>query len=388
MSRRAEGRRITRRSVDTGPRPLIRSKCQRGVHPLWRTRALSSCRRFGWAVVASVLVCPLVCAAPPADDGGGLVGLGREHARRARSPAPSSPSSARASAAAASSRSPTARGSSCSPRCPPGSYTLRAIGTGHQPSAAQHVTVLPNRDALFTLSLTPVGEKPAAEAAPTRGDAVRGRARVALAGAPQAALRPGDGRPRRAATADEHAGARRSRGRPRSPTLGPVAGSMELAATGGHAVAGRRRGSGPARRGRLAPPAGPAGRRRPLEPGRAGRRERGAGLAHGGRVRARARRRARGRGRRRLRGRRHARRRSPAALARARPRGRGGLRPGPLAARRAADRDRRRPLHLHRLPARLAPRRRGACRSSCAGTRGPSCAARSRRAPSPRAATC
>jgi hypothetical protein len=45
------------------------------------------------------------------------------------------------------------------PSLPAGSYTLRAIGSGHLPSAAERVTVLPNRDSLFTLSLTPVGEK-------------------------------------------------------------------------------------------------------------------------------------------------------------------------------------------------------------------------------------
>src|SRR4029453_5663917 len=45
------------------------------------------------------------------------------------------------------------------PSLPPGSYTLRAVGQGHEPSAARHVTVLPNRDALYTLSLTPVSEK-------------------------------------------------------------------------------------------------------------------------------------------------------------------------------------------------------------------------------------
>jgi hypothetical protein len=44
------------------------------------------------------------------------------------------------------------------PSLPAGSYTLRALGTGHLPSAAERVTVLPNRDSLFTLSLTPVGE--------------------------------------------------------------------------------------------------------------------------------------------------------------------------------------------------------------------------------------
>jgi hypothetical protein len=45
------------------------------------------------------------------------------------------------------------------PSLPPGSYTLRAVSTGHQPAAARHITVLPNRDSLFTLSLAPVGEK-------------------------------------------------------------------------------------------------------------------------------------------------------------------------------------------------------------------------------------
>jgi hypothetical protein len=44
------------------------------------------------------------------------------------------------------------------PHLPAGSYTLRALGSGHVPSAAQRFTVLPNRDATFTLSLTPVGE--------------------------------------------------------------------------------------------------------------------------------------------------------------------------------------------------------------------------------------
>jgi hypothetical protein len=44
------------------------------------------------------------------------------------------------------------------PSLPAGSYTLRALGTGHLPSAAERVTVLPDRDSLFTLSLTPVGD--------------------------------------------------------------------------------------------------------------------------------------------------------------------------------------------------------------------------------------
>jgi hypothetical protein len=47
------------------------------------------------------------------------------------------------------------------PSLPPGSYTLRAISTGHQPAPARQVTVLPNRESLFTVSLTPEGEEKA-----------------------------------------------------------------------------------------------------------------------------------------------------------------------------------------------------------------------------------
>jgi hypothetical protein len=56
-----------------------------------------------------------------------------------------------------------AQGQFVLPSLPPGSYTLRAVSTGHEPSAARHITVLPDRDALFTLSLAPLGDKPAAE---------------------------------------------------------------------------------------------------------------------------------------------------------------------------------------------------------------------------------
>jgi hypothetical protein len=47
------------------------------------------------------------------------------------------------------------------PSLPAGSYTLRAIGNGHQPAAARKVTVLPNQESLFTVSLAPEGEVPA-----------------------------------------------------------------------------------------------------------------------------------------------------------------------------------------------------------------------------------
>jgi len=46
------------------------------------------------------------------------------------------------------------------PSVPPGSYTIRALGTGHIPATPRRVTVLPNLDSLFTVSLTPAGEAP------------------------------------------------------------------------------------------------------------------------------------------------------------------------------------------------------------------------------------
>jgi hypothetical protein len=117
------------------------------------------------------------------------------------------------------------------PSLPAGSYTLRAIGTGHQPSAAQHITVLPNRDALFTLSLTPVGDTPsgeATEAASTEepSDAlrewhwlVRHKRRSVLETAGHAV------------EGAEGAAAQASLAAPALPGLGPVGGSMEFAAT-------------------------------------------------------------------------------------------------------------------------------------------------------------
>ena len=49
------------------------------------------------------------------------------------------------------------------PRLPTGSYTLRALGSGHVPSPARRFTVLPELDATFTVSLTPIGPGAAAE---------------------------------------------------------------------------------------------------------------------------------------------------------------------------------------------------------------------------------
>ncbi len=51
------------------------------------------------------------------------------------------------------------------PSLPAGSYTLRALGNGHQPAPAQTITVLPHQDSVFTVSLQPVGGKAEAERA-------------------------------------------------------------------------------------------------------------------------------------------------------------------------------------------------------------------------------
>jgi Carboxypeptidase regulatory-like domain/TonB dependent receptor len=56
------------------------------------------------------------------------------------------------------------------PSLPAGSYTLRAIGYGHQPAAARKVTVLPNQESLFTVSLAPEGDEPADSTRGVSGD--------------------------------------------------------------------------------------------------------------------------------------------------------------------------------------------------------------------------
>ena len=119
---------------------------------------MSSCRGFGWAVVASTILSPLTSPQARGDEGGGLVGWVE------------STRGVPVAGALVSIFGKGIRGGSLVtladgmgqfvlPSLPAGSYTLRAIGSGHEPSAARHVTVLPNRDALYTLSLTPVGEQ-------------------------------------------------------------------------------------------------------------------------------------------------------------------------------------------------------------------------------------
>lgn len=51
------------------------------------------------------------------------------------------------------------------PSLPPGSYTLRALRDGHRPAVARRITVAPDRDAVFTVSLTPLADAAAAAAA-------------------------------------------------------------------------------------------------------------------------------------------------------------------------------------------------------------------------------
>lgn len=56
------------------------------------------------------------------------------------------------------------------PSLPAGSYTVRAGGVGHLPAPARKITVLPNRDSTFTVSLTPIGEDAATIKDDRRGE--------------------------------------------------------------------------------------------------------------------------------------------------------------------------------------------------------------------------
>jgi hypothetical protein len=114
---------------------------------------LSCCRRLGLLVVTAVILAPAVRA----DEGGGLVGW-VESTRGA--PVAGAVISVFGQGLSGGSliTLTDSEGRFRLPSLPAGSYTLRALGTGHLPSAAERVTVLPNRDSLFTMSLTPVEE--------------------------------------------------------------------------------------------------------------------------------------------------------------------------------------------------------------------------------------
>jgi len=202
---------------------------------------LSSCRRAGWAVLASAILAPVVCAGPLPDDGG-VVGW-VESTRGAPVAGAVVSIFGKGIRGGSLIALADAQGQFVLPSLPAGSYTLRAIGSGHQPSAAQLVTVLPNRDALFTLSLTPVGGKPTAEESAaeeaTEGERewrwlVRHKRRSVLETAGHDA----------AAEGNESAPALSLPDAPQLAALGPLAGSMELAATAGSGAPAEAAGSG------------------------------------------------------------------------------------------------------------------------------------------------
>ena len=213
------------------------------------------------------------------------------------------------------------------------------------------------------LALHPEPDAGGREAAAGHAGVGRGEEppRVGLAHAAQAALGAGDG--------DGQGGRHRARGRPARADAQHADGRVPApdAARGrpggrhGRARRDVRRGGAQPgdprrpRRRRRAPPFRPPRRRRHVEPRRPRGRERGPRVAHGRRVRAAAGGVSRDQGRRGLRSGRHehARRRRPRA---ARPHGGRALRPGHVARERPAHGDGGRALHLHRLPARRAPR--------------------------------
>ncbi len=121
---------------------------------------MSSCR-IGWAVGASILLAP---ALPAAADEGGVVGW-VESARGAPVAGALVSIFGKGIRGGNLITLSDSQGQFVLPSLPPGSYTLRAVSSGHEPSAARHITVLPNRDSLFTLSLSPVAEKPGDAAA-------------------------------------------------------------------------------------------------------------------------------------------------------------------------------------------------------------------------------
>jgi len=225
----------------TEPVPPDTVKTANGANILLEDSALSSYRRFGWAVLASVVSAPVVCAAPAADDGG-VVGW-VESTRGVPVAGAVVSIFGKGIRGGSLITLADAQGQFVLPSLPAGSYTLRAIGSGHEASAAQHVTVLPNRDALFTLSLTPVGAKPdeAASEEPSEAERewrwlVRHKRRSVLEEVGQDASASEDGKPTPVALSLP-AGAR-------GADAWPVAGSMEIAATSGASAPSDAAGSG------------------------------------------------------------------------------------------------------------------------------------------------
>jgi hypothetical protein len=196
---------------------------------------LSSCRRFGWVVAASAVLSPAVCSAQPGDDAGTLFGY-VESTRGVPIAGALVSIFGKGIRGGSLVTLADSQGQFVLPALPAGSYTLRAIGSGHEPSAAEHITVLPNHDALYTLSLTPLAEKPkdaesgeesVASKAGAENDAqaewrwlVRHKRRSVLESSGPDQIDP---QARQQASLDT----------PTAASLGAVDGSVELAATSG-----------------------------------------------------------------------------------------------------------------------------------------------------------
>ena len=188
---------------------------------------MSSCRRFGWVVGASILLAP---ALPAHGDEGGVVGW-------VESTRGVPVAGALVSVFGKGIRGGNlvtlsdSQGQFVLPSLPPGSYTLRAVSTGHEPAVARHITVLPNRDSLFTLSLAPVGEKTADAAATAAAEAAAQREwRWLMRHKRRSVLETASHEP----DTWQAEGTPAQTLQPRTPTLAdlaPLAGSVELVAT-------------------------------------------------------------------------------------------------------------------------------------------------------------
>jgi len=116
------------------------------------------------------------------------------------------------------------------PSIPPGSYTLRALGQGHDSAPPRRVTVLPNRDSVFTVSLgagEPVAAPPARLESPTEAESRLEELRWVLRHKRRSVLEA-----REAAAADE-SDHEPGKGRLLASLLPDVTGSLEVVADPG-----------------------------------------------------------------------------------------------------------------------------------------------------------
>jgi hypothetical protein len=196
--------------------------------------ALSAGRPLGWIVVSSILAAPGASAG--AADGGGLVGW-VESTRGAPIAGAVVSIFGKGIRGGSLITLSDSQGQFVLPSLPAGSYTLRAVGAGHEPSAAEHVTVLPNRDSLFTLSLAPAGSEPDAERASAREAQSQSlREWLWLLRHKRRSVLEAEGQERGAFEATDEGLGTLTRNTPTAtsaPGLGPLDGSVELVATSG-----------------------------------------------------------------------------------------------------------------------------------------------------------